>query len=66
MPSDEKPSLSEEEKQEIARHRAEALKRVQELREKGQHESHTSPGGKGGKNQKQPPPKGRNFRHQGR
>jgi hypothetical protein len=54
--TDEKPPLTDEQLKEIAARRAEALKRVQEMHQKAN----------GGKSTKQPPPRGRPFRHQGR
>ena len=63
--SDEKPHLTEEQIKEIAERRAAALKRVQELHHKNNKEMLDTKSGKGGPG-KPPPPKGRNFRHQGR
>ncbi len=56
------PPLTEQEIKDIADRRAAALKRVQELHQK----SNKDFVGKSGKSLKQPPPKGRPFRHQGR
>lgn len=56
------PPLTDEEIKAIAERRAASLKRVQELHQK----SNKDFVGKGGKSPKQPPPKGRPFRHQGR
>ncbi len=60
---DEKPHPTEEQIKEIAERRAAALKRVQEQHQKANKDFVS---GKGGKPGKPPPPKGRNFRHQGR
>ena len=62
--SDEKPHLTEEQIKEIAAKRAEALKRVQELHHSKHKDLPPAKSGPGGG--KQAPPKGRNFRHQGR
>jgi hypothetical protein len=54
--------LSPEEIKAIAERRAASLKRVQEMHKK----SNTEGIDKSSKRLKPPPPKGRNFRHQGR
>lgn len=66
MTKDVPHHLTEDEIKAIAERRAEALKRVQELHRHGGHDFPGKDGAKGGKGGKQPPPKGRNFRHQGR
>ncbi|MGB8364491.1 MAG: hypothetical protein ACLQUZ_17025 [Rhizomicrobium sp.] len=60
--TNDKPALTEQEIKEIAERRAASLKRVQEMHQK----SNRDFVGKSGKSLKQPPPKGRPFRHQGR
>jgi hypothetical protein len=60
--TDEKPPLTEQDKKDIAERRAASLKRVQDLHQKNNPPSAS----KSGKSSKQPPPKGRPFRHQGR
>ena len=62
--SKDHPPLTDEEIKAIAARRAESLKRIQEMNQKKT--SREFAGAKGGKGPKQPPPKGRNFRHQGR
>jgi hypothetical protein len=61
MPKDT-PPLTEEQIKEIAERRAASLKRVQEMHQKTNRDF----AGKATKSPKQPPPKGRPFRHQGR
>ena len=60
----DKHQLTDEEIKALAQKRAEALKRVQEMRAKTHHPQADAKGG--GAHPKQGPPKGRNFRHQGR
>ena len=61
---DDPPHLTAEQIREIAERRAEALKRVQAIRHKDHKQTSEARGGKAP--QGVPPPKGRNFRHQGR
>ena len=60
--TDEKPTLTEQDKKDIAERRAASLKRIQEMHQKNNPPSAS----KSGKSSKPPPPKGRPFRHQGR
>lgn len=62
--SKDTPPLTEQEIKEIAERRAASLKRVQEMHQKTNRDFAGAKGG--GKATKQPPPKGRPFRHQGR
>jgi hypothetical protein len=62
--SKDHPTPTDEEIKAIAARRAESLKRVQELNAKKGTKNFG--GDKAGGKGKQAPPKGRNFRHQGR